>query len=83
MTEHVNSYYAASANKHAPYPTLTEQLECDVCVIGAGYTGLSSALHLVEKGYSVVVLEAARWVLAPAVATAARSSTPTAATSTP
>lgn len=56
MTEHVNSYYAASANKHAPYPTLTEQLECDVCVIGAGYTGLSSALHLVEKGYSVVVL---------------------------
>ena len=41
MTEHVNSYYAASANKHAPYPTLTEQLECDVCVIGAGYTGLS------------------------------------------
>ncbi|WP_421339090.1 NAD(P)/FAD-dependent oxidoreductase, partial [Aeromonas veronii] len=60
MTEHVNSYYAASANKHAPYPTLTEQLECDVCVIGAGYTGLSSALHLVEKGYRVVVLEAAR-----------------------
>ncbi|MCR6555744.1 FAD-dependent oxidoreductase, partial [Aeromonas sp. CPF2-S1] len=56
MTEHVNSYYAASANKHAPYPTLTEQLECDVCVIGAGYTGLSSALHLVEKGYKVVVL---------------------------
>ena len=33
MTEHVKSYYAASANKHAPYPTLTEQLECDVCVI--------------------------------------------------
>ena len=59
MTEHVNSYYAASANPHAPYPTLTEQLECDVCVIGAGYTGLSSALHLVEKGYKVVVLEAA------------------------
>ncbi len=60
MTEHVKSYYAASANPHAPYPTLTEQLECDVCVIGAGYTGLSSALHLVEKGYKVVVLEAAR-----------------------
>ncbi len=59
-TEHVKSYYAASANQHAPYPTLTEQLECDVCVIGAGYTGLSSALHLVEKGYKVVVLEAAR-----------------------
>ena len=60
MTEHVKSYYAASANPHAPYPTLTEQLECDVCVIGAGYTGLSSALHLVEKGYKVVLLDRAR-----------------------
>ncbi len=29
----------------------------DVCVIGAGYTGLSAALHLAERGYSVVVLE--------------------------
>lgn len=35
-------------------------LECDVCVIGAGYTGLSSALHLAEKGYKVVVLDAHR-----------------------
>lgn len=46
MTEHVKSYYAASANQHAPYPMLTEQLECDVCVIGAGYTGLSSTTTL-------------------------------------
>jgi gamma-glutamylputrescine oxidase len=28
-----------------------------VCVIGAGYTGLSTALHLAERGYSVVLLE--------------------------
>ncbi|MDU6926843.1 FAD-binding oxidoreductase [Franconibacter helveticus] len=60
MMEHVKSYYAASANAHAPYPTLTESLECDVCVVGGGYTGLSSALHLVEQGYDVVLLEAAR-----------------------
>ena len=28
----------------------------DVCVIGGGYTGLSTALHLREKGYDVVLL---------------------------
>ncbi len=33
---------------------------CDVCVVGGGYTGLSSALHLAEMGYDVVVLEGAR-----------------------
>jgi gamma-glutamylputrescine oxidase len=30
----------------------------DVCIIGAGYTGLSSAIHLAERGYKVIVLEA-------------------------
>lgn len=60
MTEHVKSYYAATANAHQPYPQLNESIECDVCVIGGGYTGLSSALFLVEAGYNVVVLEAAR-----------------------
>lgn len=60
MTEHVKSFYAASANPHAPWPTLTGDQECDVCVVGGGYTGLSSALHLAERGYQVVLLEAAR-----------------------
>jgi gamma-glutamylputrescine oxidase len=32
----------------------------DVCVVGAGYTGLSAALHLAQRGYDVVVLEAHR-----------------------
>ncbi|MBV4368524.1 NAD(P)/FAD-dependent oxidoreductase [Erwinia phyllosphaerae] len=60
MTEHTQSYYAASANHYQPYPALEGALSCDVCIIGAGYTGLSSALHLAENGYKVVVLEAAR-----------------------
>lgn len=59
-TEHPASYYAATA-KGAPVTSrLTEDKTCDVCIVGAGYTGLSAALHLAQKGFSVIVLEAAR-----------------------
>ncbi|MFG1497820.1 FAD-binding oxidoreductase [Saccharospirillum sp. HFRX-1] len=59
-TEHTGSYYAATANAAPQRPPLTEAVEADVCVIGAGFTGLSTALHLAEAGFKVVVLEAAR-----------------------
>jgi gamma-glutamylputrescine oxidase len=39
---------------------LQEAIDCDVCVIGAGFTGLSAALHLAQRGYDVVVLDAHR-----------------------
>ncbi|WP_041543859.1 FAD-binding oxidoreductase [Oceanimonas sp. GK1] len=60
MMEHVNSYYAATANAHASWPQLTENIHCDVCVVGGGYTGLSTALFLTEAGFDVVLLEAGR-----------------------
>jgi len=41
-------------------PALQEAKQTDICVIGAGYTGLSTALFLLEKGFSVTVLEAAK-----------------------
>lgn len=59
-TAYPQSYYAASANPVPARPALQDQIETDVCVIGAGYTGLSSALFLLEHGFSVTVLEAAR-----------------------
>lgn len=58
--QHVESYYAATANRHDPWPQLTESVQCDVCIIGGGFTGLSSALFLTEAGYDVVLLEAAQ-----------------------
>ncbi len=52
------SYYRHSANSHPSYPKLEGEVRADVCVIGAGFTGLSAALELAERGYSVIVLEA-------------------------
>ncbi|MET0546965.1 MAG: FAD-dependent oxidoreductase [Caulobacterales bacterium] len=51
------SYYAATANAFTPTPRLTGAAQCDVCVVGGGFTGLSAALFLVERGFSVVLLE--------------------------
>ncbi|MCH8532037.1 MAG: FAD-binding oxidoreductase [Saccharospirillum sp.] len=59
-TEHTTSYYASTCNEVQDRPALAEAIEADVCIIGAGFTGLSTALHLAEAGFKVVVLEAAR-----------------------
>ena len=42
----------------APASALTSDAVADVCIIGGGITGLSAALHLLEQGKSVVLLEA-------------------------
>jgi len=55
---HCDSYYAATANQTASYPQLEGAHSCDVCVIGGGFTGISSALELAERGYKVCVIEA-------------------------
>ena len=58
--EYPPSFYAATRAEFAPLPPLAGKVRADVCVIGAGYTGLSAALHLAQRGYRVVVLEAHR-----------------------
>lgn len=58
--EHTTSYYAASANDKNLRPSLSGNVTTDICVIGAGFTGLSTAIHLAEKGFKVTVLEAKR-----------------------
>mgnify|MGYP003634090361 FL=1 len=60
QTDHTSSYYAASANASPDRPALQGNHETDVCVIGAGYTGVSTALFLLEQGFKVTILEAAR-----------------------
>ena len=55
---HIDSYYAATAHSHPRYTALEGTVEADVCVVGAGLTGISAALELALKGFSVVLLEA-------------------------
>ena len=57
---HPLSYYAATADLPDPCPPLNGEHRCDVCVVGGGYTGVSAALHLAERGYDVALLEAQR-----------------------
>lgn len=54
---HASSYYATSAHAAPARPALAGTVDCDVCVVGAGIAGCSTALHLAERGYRVVLLE--------------------------
>lgn len=53
----VISYYAATAQAAPVGPALAGAVAADVCVVGGGIAGCSTALHLAEKGYRVVLLE--------------------------
>ena len=52
------SYYQATAHAAPDCPRLDGNADADVCIIGGGFTGLSAALELAKKGFSVQVLEA-------------------------
>ena len=55
-----NSWYEASVARPRPSAPLAGRLTADVCVVGGGYAGVSAALELAERGFSVVLLEAQR-----------------------
>ncbi len=58
--QYPDSWYTATARPLDAFAPLRGQARADVCIIGAGYTGLSAALHLAEAGLDVVLLEAHR-----------------------
>lgn len=54
------SYYAATTELPGPREALDGDTQADLVVVGAGFTGLSTALHAAEKGLRVVVVDAHR-----------------------
>ena len=66
--EHTKSYYAASVTEITDYPVLEGAKTADVCIVGGGFTGVSTALTRPHE---------------PAVCQAAVTSTAATATSTP
>jgi gamma-glutamylputrescine oxidase len=60
MVNEEQSWYRATSAPSPAYPRLSGGILADVCIVGAGYTGLSAALELAKAGYQTVVLEAER-----------------------
>ena len=58
MLPHTGSYYAATVNEPTRFASLRGDVTADVCVIGAGFTGVATALNLAERGYNVHIVEA-------------------------
>jgi gamma-glutamylputrescine oxidase len=54
------TYYEATARPLPDFPSLKGAKRADVCIIGAGFTGLGAALNLAEAGYSVIAIEQGR-----------------------
>ncbi|MFC0179083.1 NAD(P)/FAD-dependent oxidoreductase [Thorsellia kenyensis] len=55
-----NNYYEAGIAQRFNFPALTEEIATDCCIVGGGLAGISAAIELKLKGYSVTLLEANR-----------------------
>lgn len=58
MSDAAGNYYFATALPPPPHAPLAGEVRADVCIVGGGIAGLSAALHLVERGFTVALLEA-------------------------
>ncbi|HTV79339.1 MAG TPA: FAD-binding oxidoreductase [Steroidobacteraceae bacterium] len=52
------TYYSSLRPAAAARPALCGTESCDVCVVGGGLAGTATALHLAERGFEVILLEA-------------------------
>ncbi|MDG4897513.1 FAD-binding oxidoreductase [Mesorhizobium sp. WSM4976] len=60
MTAYVDTYYKRTLSSDAAYPALSGRHDVDVCIVGGGLAGLTTALELARRGHAVTVAEARR-----------------------
>ncbi|KAA0873619.1 NAD(P)/FAD-dependent oxidoreductase [Nitrincola tapanii] len=58
--EHTPSWYAATRVHQRTWPRLEGQIQCQIAIIGGGFTGINTAIELAQEGYQVTLLEAHR-----------------------
>ena len=58
MGAHIGSYYAATARNQLACPRLQADIDVDVAIVGAGFTGVATGLELAERGLRVAICEA-------------------------
>ena len=54
------TYYHSNSTSGPIFPKLIGEYKSDICIIGGGLTGISSALNLAETGHSVTLIEGMR-----------------------
>lgn len=59
-THYPSSHHASQAELLKPCPSLKGSHSYDICVVGGGFMGISSALHLAKLGYKVTLVESKR-----------------------
>ena len=58
MENYPDSYYAENASfLKETYSQIVDDQECDICIVGGGFSGLSTAIEAAKKGLKVIVLE--------------------------
>src|SRR5215475_5048917 len=57
---HPATWYAETAVASRQWPTLTFDLDTDVCVVGGGLAGITIAREVARRGWSVALIEAGR-----------------------
>jgi gamma-glutamylputrescine oxidase len=57
MQEYIDNYYSRTLTENYTRPILQNLVDADVCIIGGGLAGLATALGLLDRGKSVILLE--------------------------
>lgn len=53
----MSSYWQNSINKTLTFDKIDGNYECDICIIGAGLTGLSCGYYLSNLGFNVIIVD--------------------------